>query len=214
MKHSFSAKEKKKSVDKQTTETGKTYSGNHVRHFMEDSYTYKKGAAVKGTEHHGYEVDHELSSRRAQVYYNPTTGDSVVVHRGTADLNDWMTDARYTLFGSKDLDRFDHSKKVQKSAEEKYGKERVTTMGHSLGGALAEDSASKESKVITYNKAAVDPNKKIKENQTDIRSHNDIVSKISRSHQGGAHIEFKSGTKDIVKAHGLDRLKRIEDQEF
>ena len=44
--------------------------------------------------------------------------------------------------------------KIQKQAEQKYGANNITTMGHSLGGRIAEKVGKKSAQIITYNKAA------------------------------------------------------------
>ena len=48
--------------------------------------------------------------------------------------------------------RYKHAKEIQDKKEKKYGKENVTTIGHSLGAKLASDLGGKSKEIIIYNK--------------------------------------------------------------
>ena len=176
-----------------------------VKSFLEHSYKKPQ----KGTEINGYKRDDSLSGKRAQVYTNQE-GKAVVVHRGTSGIHDMITDAKLSL-GFNKSKRMSHAKKIQSRAEAKYGSGNTTTMGHSLGGHLAEKVAHKDSDVVTLNKAALpkDMFKKIKSNQTDIRTKRDLVSMLSKGQKGGTKVTIKSHSKDPLKEHGLDTLDRV-----
>lgn len=180
---------------------------SEVKSFLQHSYAKPK----KGTQIAGYKRDDSLSGQRAQVYTN-AEGKAVVVHRGTSGIHDMVTDAQLSVGLGKHSARVKHAKKVQREAETKYGAGNTTTMGHSLGGYLAEKSASKESKVITLNKAALlkDIGKQIKQNQTDIRTEEDLVSKLSFNQKGGKRVTIKSTTKNPLKEHTLNVLDRVD----
>ena len=60
-----------------------------------------------------FKVDKSLSGRRAKVYHNENTGQTVVSHRGTASLKDWGTDLGMSM-GYENGNRFKHAEKVQK----------------------------------------------------------------------------------------------------
>jgi len=129
-------------------EKKKTIHSSVVSSFLENSYSNKQKRSIEG-----FGRDDSLSGKRVQVYRD-NNGKAVVVHRGTAGMHDMVTDLKMSL-GFKNSKRLKHSKNIQKQAEAKYGSDNTTTMGHSLGGALAEESSKRGSRVITLNKAAV-----------------------------------------------------------
>jgi alpha-beta hydrolase superfamily lysophospholipase len=161
-----------------------------------------------------YQVDKSLSGRRTTVFYNPNTSKSVIVHRGTASIQDALTDAGL-LSARMSGSRFQHAKKMQKKTEKKYGSEHVTTMGHSLGGLLAEKYGKKSSQIITYNKAAVPATmfNRIPKKQTDIRTRGDVVSLLSRFQRRKSPIQDTTIGRNTkfglgpLKSHALDNLK-------
>lgn len=146
-----------------------------------------------------YEIDKQLSNKFAKVYHNKTNGSAVIVHRGTASKNDILTDAAMVA-GYENTTRFRRAKKYQLQAEAKYGN-KILTLGHSLGGRIAEKVANPESKVITYNKAVVGRSlfETKKQNQTDIRARGDVVSFLS-------HLEARKGKLLTVDPHSLNPL--------
>jgi hypothetical protein len=161
-----------------------------------------------------FKIDRQLSGQRAQVYYNPKTGQAVVVHRGTAGMHDWITDARM-LFGDKKSKRFKHGEKVQKEAEQKYGKNIVTTIGHSLGSSIAERVGQDSHEVLTLNKPVTPKDlikgKKVSDKQYDVRTAYDPVS-ILRPHQGGKEEQtIESITFNPLAEHKTDTLKRLDE---
>lgn len=50
--------------------------------------TYDK----KGQNIDGFQIDKGLSGKRTKVWNNPETNQTVVGHRGTANMKDWATD--------------------------------------------------------------------------------------------------------------------------
>ena len=82
-----------------------------------------------------WKLDSGLSKPEAQVYHKD--GKAVVVHRGTKRLADWGTNLAMS-FGIT-TDRMKRARDIQRKAESKYGKENITTLGHSLGAKLSED---------------------------------------------------------------------------
>lgn len=176
----------------------------HVTTFLNNSYREKPKKSIRG-----YKIDHKLSGKRVQVYHKDK--EAIVVHRGTKGIHDIGTDIKLGL-GLKNNARFKHSKKIQKKAEQKYGAGNITTLGHSLGGALAEVSAKKNSKIITFNKAAVPStvNKKRGKNQTDIRSHGDIISALTKKQKGGQLINITKKSNNPLSEHKTTVLNRID----
>lgn len=156
-------------------------------------------------------VNPKLTGKRVQVYYDPKTKKAIVSHRGSASLKDWVVTNVGMALGYEGGNRFRHAKKIQKEAEKIYGVENVTTVGHSLGGRIAEKVGKKSNKIITYNKATtirslLEPTQS---NQTDIRTTGDIVSHLSKyQKKRGSTITIPS-TRNPIQAHNTNQLNSI-----
>lgn len=154
-----------------------------------------------------YKVDKELSNKFVRVYYNPSSKWAVVVHRGSADLKDAFYDGQL-LFGITDNKRFKISAKVQKEAEKKYDPKRMTVLGSSLGGTLAETSAGKDvHEIITAGKPVTPlqllQNKGTRPNQFDVRTDTDVISVLKPLQKENKNdITFESKTPlNPLKSH-------------
>ena len=162
----------------------------------------------------GFHIDPSLSGERVQVWYNPTTGQAVVVHRGTQGFQDVMTDARL-FFGDKSGKRFKHAENIQKKAEAKYGRENISTIGHSLGSSVAEKVGQGSKEVLTLNKPTtledLAKGKKVSEKQTDVRTKFDPVSILRPYQKGSDTIEIESTSYNPLAEHSTDTLKRLEE---
>lgn len=157
--------------------------------------------------------DKSLSGKRVQVYYNPDTNKSVVVHRGTASMKDWVTDVGMA-FGYEKGNRFKHAKRIQKKAEAKYGSDNMTTIGHSLGGRIAEKVGKDSSKIITYNKAAtpISIQTTTPSKQTDVRTKGDIVSYLSKfQKRDGELVQIESPSYNPLYNHTTKPIKIDKD---
>jgi predicted esterase YcpF (UPF0227 family) len=171
--------------------------------------TYDK----KGKNLDGFEIDKNLSGRRTKVWHNNETNQTVVGHRGTANAKDWITDTGMA-FGYEKGKRFQHAKKAQNKAEEKYGRENTTTIGHSLGGRLAEKYGNKSNEVITVNKAVIPKTTLdvVPKNQFDIRSSRDVVSALPERNKNLHTIHSK--TWNPLKEHKTEILLRQPDRVY
>ena len=169
------------------------------------SSTYKDNkTAQKDLKGKGFTLDKDLSGKRAKVFVDDKTGQAYVAHRGTNSIQDVFTDAGL-LFGIKDGKRIRHAKQVRQQAQEKYGS--INSLGHSLGGYLAENSGNKNGTVITYNKASIG---EVKENpnQFDIRTQRDLVSILTP--KSDAVIPSKS--INPFKEHNTNAISRLGDR--
>lgn len=158
-----------------------------------------------------FKTNKQLSGKRAQVYYNPVTKKAIVSHRGSASLKDWAVTNVGMALGYEGGKRFRHARKIQREAEKIYGAENVTTVGHSLGGRIAEKVGKKSNKIITYNKATtlrslLEPTSS---NQTDIRTSGDIVSELSKYQKRKGHSITIPSTRNPIQAHNLNQLNPI-----
>jgi hypothetical protein len=163
-----------------------------------------------------YVIDHDLSGQRAQVYHNPITGRVAVVHRGTSSAKDALTDLGMVFGRTKSSKRFKHSKDIQRRAEEKYGPENISTLGHSLGARIAEEVGSKTGEVITLNKPTLPidlvKGKKVSDKQYDIRTTYDPVSVLRPAQRGDQYTTIQSESFHPLKEHTVNVLDRIDEE--
>lgn len=157
--------------------------------------------------------DKHLSGKRVSVLSDPSTNKTYVVHRGTSGLKDWFTDFEMAL-GYEGGRRFRHAENIQKKAEAKYGKNNIVTMGHSLGGRIAEKVGKKTSNIITFNKAVTPRSivesliKPLPSKQYDIHTRGDPVSlPAPLQRRRNPIINIHSHTLNPIEAHGLSTLK-------
>ena len=167
----------------------------------------------------GFVQDERLSTKTSKVYVNPETGQAVVAHRGTSGFTDWFNNAVYALGGRrayKMTGRYKEAEKVQKEAEAKYGKDKVSTIGHSQGGLQAELLGQNSHEIITLNKATRPFENTKAENQYDIKSSRDIVSSLNPFQNNpfapkqGQDIVIPAKGFNVLAEHSIDTLERLE----
>ncbi|KAJ1631009.1 hypothetical protein T492DRAFT_1115900 [Pavlovales sp. CCMP2436] len=129
----------------------------------------------------GYTLDTELSRQNTMVFVD-ANGQPTVAHRGSVTAKDWLVDDALIAVGAhKNTDRLNLSRSITAAAEKKYGKP-ANTVGHSLGGRLAEQSGA-GGQIVTINKAAglgdIGRRQPSGTRQTDVRVGNDAVSGLS-----------------------------------
>ena len=165
----------------------------------------------KNEDYGDYKVDKSLSDAEVKVFRNEKTGQVVVAHRGTHSLGDVYLDTQYALgrdiTGSR---RYKHSADIQRKAEDKYGKENVSTIGHSLGKKLAE--VGKDShEVIGVNGAfnVKDALKPTADNEFNVRSSVDAVSGLSAP-KGKNVLTIPAQSANLLTEHSSDVLNRLD----
>jgi hypothetical protein len=104
---------------------------------------------------------------------------------------------------------------ITKKANQKYGAQNVTQTGHSLGGYMADNSATKGNKVETYNRGTspldVVLNKSKKKNPDAIH-YTTGVDPISGSQLSSKDkVVLVKPTK--INVHGLDNFNNLHKQE-
>lgn len=162
-----------------------------------------------------YTVDKNLSGQRVQVYHDSNSNRTVVVHRGSYSIQDWRTNV-LSLFGYIGK-RYNHSKHIQDKAEAKYGKDNIITLGHSLGGRLAEQLGRDTSEVITLNKPTY-PNDilnsdSVPDNQTYVKTSSDPVSMLRGRQKGNEPVVILSKVlANPITEHSVNVLERLPDE--
>jgi len=184
-----------------------------VKKLLQNSYSDRQKDEIDG-----FYRDPELSDSRAQVYFNPLTGETHVVHRGTQGIADWKNNIAYGLNNYESTDRYKHGKKIQEQAENKYGAQNVNTLGHSQGAMLASKVGKNTKNVITVDRPVNLRDlltKTTGNNTTDIRTRNDLVSYLMPYQMKGDKsnlITIPSETRDPLYEHSTDRLDKLKDE--
>jgi hypothetical protein len=159
-------------------------------------------------------LDKSLSDQYVQVYKNKLTPQAVVVHRGTASLKDVGTDIKL-MFGFKKNNRFEDARKIQKAAENKYGAQNVSSIGHSLGASIVEEVAQDSKEIITFNKPIVPTDiifkKKIGMKQYDIKTKKDPFSFLKPLQKDNKDVIIPSLTNNPLVEHSVNSLDRLPD---
>lgn len=151
------------------------------------SYADKKNDSSR------FKVDKKFTNDKHTVVNDKKTGRKTIIFKGTnpKDPRDLRSDLALAVGSHKRDNRFKNSKtitqKVRKASKKEGMGSKLTIVGHSLGGSLAEYSGKKKDKIITVNKGAGinQIGKRIGKNQTDYRSKYDAVSALSIFNKGG-----------------------------
>jgi len=165
--------------------------------------SYDSNETIQNKPLAGYKLDTELSTKNHKVFLNENN-KPFIVYRGTSNRMDVGTDVKKWLgFNSH---RDDISKKVNQSVINKYD-QTPTLLGHSLGAGLAQDSAMKNQKVITYNKLSKPSDVFLKKNknQTNYRTFNDPISRFTVP--SDKNVNFRSRSLNPFVAHSTKGLK-------
>ena len=179
---------------------GKISIGN-LKHFIDNSYSKKPKENIEG-----YVIDKAISNDIAKTYYNPETGHAVITHRGTSGAKDWANNLAYLTGLYKYTDRYKRGKKAQEATNKKYGKENVSTVGHSQGAVLARHLGEGTKEIINLNPAYVA--EKPKKNEYNIKSSSDVVSKLKPIHK--KDIEIQATTSNPLTEHSTEILNRLD----
>jgi len=185
-------------------------STRQLRDFVKASYKKKEDAP----EVDGYKLDNELSTKRSKVYVN-AKGEAVVAHAGTDSATDWANNLLAPIpYLYKKTSRYKDAKAVQEKALKKYGKDKLTTTGHSQSGLIVnelnkEGLTGKEADVL--NPAILNPFEKHKGIKV-VRSKRDPVSFLTRKNKKDITIEGNSFNP--ITEHQPDILNRIDNIEL
>jgi len=181
---------------------GGALSINHIKKMLKASY---QDAPEKID---NFILDHGLSGQYGVVYFNPITGQAVVVHRGTKEAMDWTNNFMYAIGSYKKTDRYKIGKKMQELAEKKYGAKNISTLGHSQGAILARDLGQNTKEIITLNPAY--KGEKPLKNEYNIRSSGDVVSAGLWGTKRGHDLIIPSKGFNVLGEHMIDILDRVD----
>ncbi len=191
---------------------GGALKASDLRKLLASSYS---GAPVDN-----WQMERDMSTNNSKVYRNPSTGQVVVAHKGTQGTTDWGNNLIYALTGEmgyRQTARFKEAQRVQKAAENAFGRDMVSTIGHSQGGLQAQMLGGDSKEIITVNKATrpgeVVTGSSKKKNQTDVRTSIDPVSAFrSPFASKKKSITLDADTKNPVEAHSYEALEQLGDE--
>lgn len=167
----------------------------------------------------GYVLDKSLSKNKIKTYVHPETKKVIIAHKGTdpKDKNDLKNDLLLSagLLNKHTSKRVKNANEITKKANAKYGAQNVTHTGHSLGGYMADNSATKDNKVETYNRGTspldIALNKAKKKNPNAIH-YTTGVDPISAS-QLSSKDKVVTVKPTKLNVHGLDNFEGLHKQE-
>jgi hypothetical protein len=181
---------------------GGALSINHIKKMLKASY---KDAPEKIDD---FILDKQLSGQYGVVYFNPLTGQAVVVHRGTKEAIDWTGNAMYAMGMYKYTNRYKTGLQMQRKAEKKYGAKNISTLGHSQGAILARELGQNTKEIITLNPAY--KGEKPLKNEYNIRSSGDIVSVGLHGTRRGHDLLIGARGINPLDEHMIDILDRVD----
>jgi len=186
---------------------GGKMSVSQFQKFLTNSYSKKPEQKIDD-----FEYDPELSIDRAKVYHDPKTGQAVITHTGTDSATDWLNNLAIATNTYKYTSRYKNAKKAQEATEKKYGKQNVSTTGHSQGARLAEKLGKESKEILTLNKATNPFEQYSSKNQTDVRSSGDWVSSLNPLGwmEKNKKVVIPKQSNNIIKEHSPDVLSRID----
>lgn len=162
-------------------------------------------------------IDHQLSGDKVKVFKRKgESNQAVVVHRGTQGWGDVMLDARYVLgHNLENTDRFKHAQEIQQKAQEKYGAENTSTVGHSLGSKIASTFGADSKEIINLNKAVApqDILKPLSHKETNIRTKYDPVSALLALRGNKNIFTIPSISMNPLAEHSSEAMNRIDPEQ-
>ena len=145
----------------------------------------------------GYIRLNKYSSVQTQVL--DAGNHTVIVHRGSKNIQDYADDALIGLGLGNHTHRVRQDRRLTERVERETGK-RAVHIGHSLGGYLAETSATKDAPVFTYNKHSVGfTGARFNPNEVDIHRYGDVASAFNqfKGKEGASHSHITVGSRQL-----------------
>ncbi len=188
---------------------------------LKNSYA-SKDKQKTALDSYGYAYDPELSNDNQQVYYNKSKNKLLYSVAGTHNLSDVMSDAYLAVGHLKDTSRYKNSEETLKKAKKKYGVDKATIAGHSLGGSVSQYIASPNDTVLTLDKGAT-IGQRSRDNEKAYRTSGDAVSLMNANSKNMTTLAnpkkkttflgtlFNSGVVGLVKnalqSHDVDNIQ-------
>ena len=162
---------------------------NLTKEFLEASYKPQQEASAQLAKK-GFTYDEESSTMERKIFIDKE-GNPYIAYRGSTRASDWLGNLYSGITGTTDPKMRKQLEETGTILKKKYAGKEPTFYGHSRGGLTSEKAGEKYGgKVYTYNKAVIEPFKKIRKEQTDIRTTSDIISLPSAFQRGGTKKQY------------------------
>ena len=188
---------------------------------IKNSYSSKKANNMQG-----YKLDNELSDHNQSIYFHPEKRKLLYSVTGTHNLSDVGTDFYLAAGHLKDTTRYKKAHQGLRDAKKKYGVDKATIVGHSLGGTIAGYIASDGDSVHTLDKGAT-IGQKIRKNEKAFRISGDAVSALNQFTPGMTtlpnklsvasqlfhnvgHANLLARAREALEAHNVDKIKEAD----
>ena len=179
---------------------------NELKDLVKASYSSQKDASK--ILNNNYTIDKDLSKMNSKVFLDKRTNKPVILHRGTVTAGDVFNDGLLAVGLGRFSGRNKQAKRLTKKVEEKYNAP-ATSVGHSLGGWLAERSGN-HGDILTYNKGVGLGDvftKKNSKRQFDVSTQGDLVSGLGITQSANKEVlPNKNLLKNALTAHGSNNL--------
>ena len=176
---------------------------------LDNGYKHKK---QKQKQLGNYILDESLSNHNHQTYYDPNNNKLLFNVTGTHNSKDWLTNLKLASgIGYKESDRYKQSHKALRDAKQKYNSQNAVIVGHSQGGATAQNISSKGDRVLTLNRGTTIGSKS-REGSKDYRTNGDLVSLIASKRHNTINLKNPNNqtgniSYDILKSHDVKNIK-------
>ena len=185
----------------------------NLHSILKNSYKKTEDSA-KSMSNKGYIQDSSLSNDNQQVYFNPKDKKLLVSVAGTHNIKDWGTDLWLATGGLKNTNRYKEADNILKKAKEKYKVPNATVIGHSLGGSIASNIASKAGgdKAITLD-AGYTIGQKTRSNTKAYKTQGDLVSILGANATHMTTLKNhtpRTGIRslDVLNAHNINQIRK------
>lgn len=176
----------------------KLYNALNIGYFRNEAKQQKR------LKRFGYVLDRDLTNRERMVAYNPFSQKLLYVSNGTdfGNADDIANDLLIGLGVSPhSRKRVVEEKNTLLKAKQKYGVNKATVVGHSLGGNVTHYIGGAEDKIIAYNPALAD--QKVRPNETILKTKKDPFSLFANN----AKVLDGSEHASVLSAHNLSNLR-------
>lgn len=129
-----------------------------------------------------FTVDPQFNEAEHFAAYNADTGQVIISHRGTNNLNDVGTDLALAAGSLQTTDRYQRAFDFTRRVSQAYSGWDIHHTGHSLGGTLGDDLARRfnhSSTVFNRGSSPFEQTKPVSEQHRHIRTSEDLISSFA-----------------------------------
>lgn len=164
-----------------------------------------------------FQYQPNVSHTTTAVYFSQQRGHLYIAYRGSASLQDAITDVRIAQHKEGGTQRFQKDLQEYDQITQQYNAQQITLVGHSLGGGIAlfvNMNRQNVSNVIGVNPAFNLANLKESFNRSQaqnvliLRTQNDPVSVVS-NFSGFPIKTLPISTNDMIQAHKLGSFENL-----